>query len=337
MKAVGYYKSLPITDPDAFMDLELPEPKPEPHDLLVEVRAVSVNPVDMKQRKRAAPPEGQALVLGYDAAGVVKAVGAEVTLFKPGDEVWYAGSIKRSGCDAQLHCVDERLVGHKPASLDFAHAAALPLTAITAWELLFEKLGVPRTTEPSGKTFLIVGAAGGVGSILVQVARQLTGLTVIGTASRRETSEAVFSQGAHYVIDHSKPLVHELERIGLKQVDYAAGLTHTPEHFPEIAQALAPLGKFAMIDEFGQNDINLLRSKSASFSWEYMFARSTFQTPDMLVQHQILEEVSKLVDAGTLRTTMTEDLGTINAEHLIEAHKRIESGKTIGKMVLSGW
>jgi zinc-binding alcohol dehydrogenase family protein len=338
MKAVGYYKPLPLTDPDSLLDLELADPPaPSGHDLLVAVKAVSVNPVDTKSRKRAAPPAGEAMLLGFDAAGVVISVGPEVSLFKPADAVYYAGEIERPGSNAQFQLVDERIVGHKPASIDYPQAAALPLTAITAWELLFDRLGVARASESTGNSLLIMGAAGGVGSILTQLARKLTGLTVIGTASRPETREWILSMGAHHVIDHSLPLPGELERIGIPQVTYAAGLTHTPEHFPAIAKVLAPEGKFALIDDLGQNDIGLLRRKSISFHWEYMFTRSIYQTPDMIAQHHLLDEVAGLIDSGILRTTMAEDLGLINSINLKEAHRRIETGKAIGKLVLSGW
>jgi zinc-binding alcohol dehydrogenase family protein len=253
MKAVGYRKPLPIREPDSLLNVELPNPPtPSGRDLLVQVKAISVNPVDAKMRIRRTPKDGGIDVLGWDASGVVLAVGDEVQLFEAGDEVYYAGSIDRPGSYAERQLVDEHIVGRKPSTLGFAEAAALPLTAITAWELLFDRLGVERSDQPSGETLLIVGAAGGVGSILTQLARRLTGLTVIGTASRQVTQEWVRSLGAHHVIDHSQPLTGELRRIGVPQVSYVAGLTHTPEHFAEIAEALAPQGRFALIDDLGQ-------------------------------------------------------------------------------------
>lgn len=249
MKAVGYYQSLPIDHPDALLDLELPEPTPGPRDLLVEVRAISVNPVDTKVRQRAQPEAGQAKVLGWDAAGVVRAVGSEVSLFRPGDRVWYAGDITRPGSNSELHRVDERIAGHLPKSLDFAQAAALPLTTITAWELLFERLQIAEGKADQGQSLLVVGAAGGVGSILVQLARQLTGLNVIGTASRAETQAWVRDLGAHHVIDHGKPLAEELKRIGIAEVSHVASLTHTDQHLEQIVAALRPQGRLALIDD----------------------------------------------------------------------------------------
>jgi zinc-binding alcohol dehydrogenase family protein len=337
MKAVGYYKPLPITEPDSLVDLELPEPVPSGRDLLVEVRAISVNPVDTKIRKRNTPRGNAARVLGFDAAGVVKSIGSDVELFKPGDEVYYAGNNERPGSNAEFQLVDERIVGRKPASLGFAEAAALPLTSITAWEILFDRFGIARRDQPTGDSILIIGAAGGVGSILTQLARKLTGLTIIGTASRPETTGWVRSLGAHHVVDHSWPLPDELRRIGLPQVTYVASLTQTPLHFAEAAEVLLPQGKFCLIDDLGPNDVGLLRRKSISFHWEYMFTRAVFATPDMIAQHNLLNEVAALMDAGVLRTTMQVNYGKINANNLKQAHAMLESGKTIGKVVMEGW
>lgn len=337
MKAVGFTKPLPITEPDSLLDVDLPDPEPSGRDLLVQVNAVSVNPIDAKMRIRSTPKAGEVKVLGWDAAGVVLAVGAKVQLFKPGDEVMYAGSIDRSGSDAMLQVVDERIVGRKPTTLDFAEAAALPLTAITAWELLFERFGLKRGNQPTGEALLIIGAAGGVGSILLQLARRLTSLTVIGTASRQETAEWVLSLGAHHVVDHKRPLAEELRRIGFPQVSHVAGLTQTPQHFAEIAEVLAPQGKFGLIDELGQSDVGLLRRKSISLYWEYMFTRPVFATPDMIAQHRLLDELADLVERGMIRTTMTENYGVINAANLKRAHALIESGRARGKIVLEGW
>jgi zinc-binding alcohol dehydrogenase family protein len=337
MKAVGYRRPLPITDPESLLDVELPDPKPEPRDLLVNVKAVSVNPVDTKVRRSVAPPPGEIKVLGWDAAGVVRAVGSEVTLFKPGDEVWYAGSIARPGNDSELHVVDERIVGRKPRSLDFAHAAAMPLTSITAWELLFERLGAKPGKAATDETLLIIGAAGGVGSVLTQLARRLTALTLIGTASRPETTEWVSGLGADYVIDHSKPLSQELERIGVPAVTYVASLTHTDSHFDEIVKCIAPQGKLGLIDDPPPLDVNKLKRKSNSLHWELMFARSLFQTPDMIAQHRLLNEVAALVDAGVIRSTFSEHFGTINAQNLKRAHALIESSKARGKIGLEGF
>jgi zinc-binding alcohol dehydrogenase family protein len=336
MKAVGYYKNLPIAQDDALLDLDLPEPTPQGHDLLVEVKAVSVNPVDTKIRSRVAPAEGQVKVLGWDATGIVRAVGPEATLFKPGDRVWYAGSIERSGSNAELQLVDERIVGRMPESLGFAEAAALPLTSLTAWEMLFDRLGV-RQGEETGKSLLIVGAAGGVGSIMVQLARQLTGLTVIGTASRPETSQWVRELGAHHVIDHRQPITEGLAHAGLPAPEYLVSLTHTDQHFSHIVDAIAPQGKFGLIDDPEPIDVRLLKRKSVSLHWELMFTRSLFSTADMQAQHGILNAMADLVDEGKVRTTVNERFGKISAANLKRAHQLLESGKARGKIVLEGF
>jgi zinc-binding alcohol dehydrogenase family protein len=337
MKAIGYHKSLPITDEEALVALDLPMPQPGPRDLRVAVKAVSVNPVDVKLRARAAPTDGAPRVLGFDAAGVVEAVGAEVSLFKPGDEVFYAGVMTRPGSNSEFQLVDERIVGPKPRSLSFAEAAALPLTALTAWELLFERLGVAYGRKTGGGTLLIVNGAGGVGSILTQIARRLTGLTVVATASRPETIAWVETMGADHVIDHRRPLDQELKAIGIPEVEYVAGLTATDAHLPAIAEALAPQGKLVLIDDPKVLDIVPLKRKSISVHWELMFTRPIFQTPDMIEQHRILTEVAALVDAGVLRTTLTDDLGPITAANLKRAHALVESGRAIGKTVLAGF
>lgn len=337
MKAVAYQKNLPISDAAALQDVELPAPAPGPRDVLVRVKAVSVNPVDTKVRRSTPAPEGQYKVLGYDAAGVVEAVGVEVTLFKMGDEVYYAGSIARPGTNSELHVVDERIVGHKPKTLDFAAAAALPLTAITAWELLFDRLGVSADRTKKGEALLITGAAGGVGSILVQLARQLTGLTVIGTASRPESVEWIKKLGVHHVVDHSKSLVDELKRIGVPQVTHVASLTHTDSYYAQYIEVLAPQGKLGLIDDPEPIDLRLLKRKSLSLHWELMFTRSVFGTADMIRQHEILDAVAGLVEQGVLQATGTEHFGRINAENLRRAHALLESGKARGKIVLEGF
>jgi len=338
MKAVAYYQSLPADHADALQDLELPTPTPGPRDLLVEVKAISVNPVDTKIRRNVTPSDGDAKVLGWDASGIVKAVGSEVSLFQPGDRVYYAGAINRAGANSELHVVDERIVGHMPKSLPFAEAAALPLTAITAWELLFERLQINQGNTDQGQSLLIVGAAGGVGSVLVQLARQLTGLTVIGTASRPETQAWVRELGAHHVIDHRQPLSEELKRIGIDQVTHVASLTQTDQHFAQLVEALAPQGRLALIDDPEQPlDIMQLKRKSLSLHWELMFTRSLFETADMIEQHRLLDRVAELVDAGTLRTTLGEHFGSINAVNLRRAHALLESGTAKGKIVLEGF
>ncbi|MDB5909170.1 MAG: zinc-binding alcohol dehydrogenase family protein [Massilia sp.] len=336
MKAVGYREALPISAPDALIDITLPDPVATGHDLLVEVRAVSVNPVDTKIRRGVAPPAGEAKVLGWDAAGVVRSVGDQVMLFKPGDRVMYAGSLLRPGTNSELHLVDERIAGPMPASLDYEQAAALPLTSITAWELLFDRLQVREGRDPAG-ILLVVGAAGGVGSMLVQLARQLTGLTIVASASRAETREWVRELGAHDVIDHTRPMAPQLQNIGIDHVDYVASLTHTDQHLPDIVDALVPQGKLGMIDDPEAFDVLLLKRKSISLHWEFMYTRSMFQTPDMIEQHRLLTRVAQLVDRGVLRTTLAERFGAINAANLRRAHALLESGKSRGKIVLSGF
>ena len=338
MKAVAYYQSLPIDHHDALQDVQLAAPTPGPRDLLVEVKAISVNPVDTKIRRSVAPEDGAAKVLGWDASGIVQAVGSEVSLFQPGDRVYYAGAINRAGANSELHVVDERIVGHMPKTLAFAEAAALPLTAITAWELLFERLQISQGSADLGQSLLIVGAAGGVGSILVQLARQLTGLTVIGTASRPETQAWVRELGAHHVIDHRQPLSEELKRIGINQVTHVASLTQTDQHFAQLVEALAPQGRLALIDDPEQAlDIMQLKRKSLSLHWELMFTRSLFETADMIEQHRLLQRVAELVDAGTLKTTLGEHFGSITAANLSRAHSLLESGTAKGKIVLEGF
>lgn len=337
MKAIAYYQSLPISDPLSLQDIELAEPVAGPRDLLVEVKAISVNPVDTKVRQNVQPEGGDAKVLGWDVAGIVKAVGSEVTLFQPGDKVFYAGSIARAGANSERHVVDERIVGHMPKSLSFAHAAALPLTAITAWELLFERLQIAGGATDTGQSLMIVGAAGGVGSMLTQLARQLTGLNVIGTASRPETEAWVRELGAHHVLDHSKPLNEELTRAGLPQVTHVASLTQTDLHLDQLVEALAPQGRLALIDDPKSLDVSKLKRKSLSLHWEFMYTRSLFETADMIEQHTLLNRVAELIDAGTLKTTFGEHFGTINAANLRRAHAFLESGKAKGKIVLEGF
>jgi len=337
MKAIGYQNNLPIDQPQSLVDITLPDPVAGGHDLLVEVRAVSVNPVDTKVRKSAPPDAGEWKVLGWDATGIVKAVGPDVTLFQPGDRVWYAGSIARAGSNSELQLVDERIVGHMPKSLDFGPAAALPLTGLTAWEMLFDRLEVPQGDAGKGKTLLVIGAAGGVGSILVQLARQLTQVTVIGTASRAETREWVLQHGAHHVIDHSQPLSEEFARAGLAAPDYVISLTHTEHHFDQIVEVIAPQGKFGLIDDPAPIDVRKFKRKAVSLHWELMFTRSLFNTADMAEQNRILNRIAELVDAGTIRTTVNQNFGAINAENLKRAHALIESNRAQGKIVLEGF
>ncbi len=340
MKAVAYLQPLPISHANALLDVTLPDPTmPTGRDLRVRVAAVSVNPVDTKIRKGVPPAAGQHKVIGWDAVGVVDAVGPQARLFKVGDRVWYAGDITRAGSNAELQLVDERIVGRAPASQGNAHAAALPLTAITAWELLFDRFGV--TPETQG-TLLIVGAAGGVGSILIQLARQLTQLTVVASASRPDTVAWVRELGAHQVVDHRLPLAAEVTRLvdagHITPVTHVASLTQTESHFDQLVELLAPQGKLALIDDPASPlDVMALKRKSLSLHWELMFTRSLFQTADMQAQHDLLNRVAELVDAGKLRSTCAEHYGVINAANLKRAHALIESGTARGKIVLEGF
>jgi zinc-binding alcohol dehydrogenase family protein len=337
MKAVSFHKSLPIQDPDSLIDVTVAAPQPGPRDILVEVRAISVNPVDTKIRAGGGPgrPGGEMQILGWDAAGVVRATGADVKLFAVGDEVYYAGSVERPGSYAELQCVDERLVGRKPKSLDFAAAAALPLTTITAWEMLFDRLRISTATEG---VLLIVGGAGGVGSIAIQLARQLTKLTIIATASRPETQDWCRQMGAHQVIDHGQPLAAQVKAVAPHGANYVLALTRVEDHFDEIVTAMAPQGALALIENPARPlDIVKLKPKSISLHWEFMFTRSRFQTPDMGEQGRLLNETAALVDAGRIKSTVQVDAGTINAANLKRAHALVESGRMIGKVVLVGF
>ncbi|MEL0551728.1 MULTISPECIES: zinc-binding alcohol dehydrogenase family protein [Enterobacteriaceae] len=335
MKAIAITRAATDGSNLSFLrDIELPEPVAAGHDLLIEIKAISVNPVDTKVR--AGFTGDTPRVLGWDAVGVVKSVGEAVTLFTPGDEVWYAGALGRAGSNSEFQLVDERLVALKPRSLDNASAAALPLTAITAWELLFDRLGVQEGGN-SGDTLLIVGAAGGVGSILTQLASKLTGMTVIGTASRPESQKWVRDAGAHHVIDHSKPLSEELARIGIPAVTHVASLNNTEQHYAQLIAALAPQGKLALIDDPETLDARPLKAKSISLHWEFMFTRSMFTTPDMIAQHQLLTRVASLIDDQTIKTTLGEHYGPINASNLQKAHAQLETGRAVGKIVLEGF
>jgi len=337
MRAVAYKQPQPISAETSLIDIDLPTPEAKGHDLLVEVKAVSVNPVDVKVRASAAPPEGEYKILGWDAAGIVRAVGPEVTMFKPGDEVFYAGAINRGGSNVEFHLVDERIVGAKPKSLDFAAAAALPLTSITAYEALFDRLKVQDPVPGVANAILIIGGAGGVGSIAIQIARALTDLTVIATASRPETQAWVKELGAHHVIDHSKPLAPQIEALGIGAPAFIFSTTNTADHIASIVDAIAPQGRFALIDDPKTLDVMPFKRKSASIHWELMFTRPLFNTADMIEQHRLLTKVAELVDTGKVRTTLTETAGTINAANLKKAHTLVETGKMKGKVVLVGF
>jgi zinc-binding alcohol dehydrogenase family protein len=337
MRAIGYRHPQPVTADDVLIDLDLPEPVVAGRDLLVEVKAVSVNPVDTKVRRSAQPDASGVKVLGWDAAGIVTAVGPEAKGFKPGDEVFYAGALDRSGSNAELHLIDSRIVGHKPKSLSFAEAAALPLTSVTAWEALFDRLRVKDTVPGAASAILIIGGAGGVGSIAIQLARQLTDLAVIATASRPETQDWVKGLGAHHVIDHTKPLPEQVAALGIGAPGFVFSTTHTDTHLPGIIELIAPQGRFGLIDDPKELDVVPLKRKSISLHWELMFTRSLYQTADMQAQGDLLDEVSRLVDAGKIRTTLSENFGTINAANLKRAHALIESNRAKGKIVLEGF
>ncbi len=338
MKAIGYKNPSPISEQDSLVDIELPVPTPQGRDILVEVKAISVNPVDYKVRRSTPPAEGAAWkVLGWDAAGVVKQVGSDVTTFKPGDEVWYAGSITRPGANSQFHLVDERIVGRKPKTLAWADAAALPLTSLTAWEAFFDRLDVKKAVPGAAPAILIIGGAGGVGSIASQIARQFTDLTVIATASRPQTQEFVRSLGAHHVVDHSKPLAQEIASLSIGAPAFVLSTTQTSQHVDQIAELIAPQGRFCFIDDPSGFDIMKFKRKAVSIHHELMFTRAIYGTPDMDEQARILNEVANAVDAGTVRSTATLNLGTINAANLKRAHEQLESGSTIGKVVLEAF
>lgn len=345
MKAVGYFKSLPIAEPESLLDLELPEPQPGDQDLLIEVRAVALNPVDTKVRLRRASSDGKTpVVLGWDAVGIVRTIGPKVSGFAVGDRVWYAGDITRPGSNAQFQCVDHRIAAKAPVSLSDAEAAALPLTAITAWELLFDRLQVQQRPERP-VALLVTGAAGGVGSILVQLARALPHLTVVATSSEPQGAGGDWLRGlgAHHVISHREPLAPQIARLqaeqGLTPLRYAASLTHTPAHFADIVAALEPQGRLGLIDDFGPGDIDVmaLKGKALSLHWELMFTRSMHATHDIAEQGKLLAEVARRVDAGELRSTLAEVLGPINAATLKRAHALQESQRQRGKLVLQGF
>ncbi|MBP6117029.1 MAG: zinc-binding alcohol dehydrogenase family protein [Neisseriaceae bacterium] len=336
MNAIGLFRYLPITDPDSLVDVVIDQPQPQGHDLLVQIKAISVNPVDTKVRAPKDKVETEAKLLGWDAAGVVTAVGDQVTLFQPGDEVYYAGSIDRPGCYAEYQLVEEAIVAHKPKTLSFTEAAALPLTSITAWESLFERMAISLDPEEnSGDSLLIINAAGGVGSIASQLAKK-AGLTVIGTASRPQSSDWALANGCDHIVDHHQPFAPQLAKLGLASVRYILCL-HLPDpHWDNIVASIAPQGHVCcIVDSEAPLDMNLLKSKSVSFSWEFMFTRALFQTPDRIEQHCLLQQVADWVDDGSLKTTLNQQLQGLNAANLRDAHHLLESNQTIGKLVIT--
>jgi len=342
MKAVGFNKPLPINDSESLTDIELPQPKATGYDLLVKVKAIAVNPVDYKVRLFLPPADGETKVLGWDAVGEVVATGESATQFKPGDVVYYAGDLNRQGSNAEYQLVDERIAGSKPKSLSDAEAAALPLTAITAWEMLFEHMAIkqqsPDSNEKSNEVILVVGAAGGVGSILIQIAKAITGATIIATASRESSQAWVKKLGADHVVDHSKPLGPQIEALGIRPVTHVASLTNTDSYFDTYTEILAPFGKIALIDDPAEPlDYMKMKPKSLSLHIEFMFARSMFDAADIDEQSKLLNRVADLIDQGYIQTTVGKNLGTINSENLKIAHAELESGKSIGKIVLEGF
>jgi alcohol dehydrogenase len=338
MKAVGHYKYLPSDHPEALLDVSIDAPEPQGRDLLVEVKAISVNPVDTKRRAAGNRPDTELKVLGWDATGVVQAIGPQVELFKPGDKVYYAGSNQRPGANSQLHVVDERIVGRKPGNLSFAEAAAMPLTTITAWEALFERMSVSKSGAHAGRRLLILGGAGGVGSIAIQLAKKLARLTVVASASRPDSIAWVKGLGADAVVDHTQPLPPQLAALGAGEADYILCCNNTDAVFADLAHLIAPQGRICSIVRTQRPvDLAPLQEKGASFAWEGMFTRSSFNTPDLQAQHNLLEDAAGLLEAGTLVTTFRANLGKICAENLRQAHQRLEHGHTIGKLVLEGF
>ena len=337
MKAIGLYKYLPIEDKNSLQDVEIAPPKVSGHDLLVRVEAISVNPVDTKIRAPKEQIETKLRVLGWDGSGVVVAIGADATHYSIGDEVYYAGDITRPGSNSELQLVDERIVGKKPSTLSFDQAAALPLTSITAWEALFDRLGISTKGDDAGKSILIIGGAGGVGSIAIQLAKKIAKLNVIATASRDKSRDWCFNLGADSVINHHKPLNEELADMGVSTVDYILCLNNTDQHWPAMAQAIKPQGHICSIVEASSVDLSLLKNKSATFVWEFMFTRSMYQAADMIEQQRLLNKIAELIDKGELVTTASNLIQPINAENLRKAHALIEQGNAIGKVVLAGW
>lgn len=336
MKAIGFFVSDPQTGAESLRDIEIPKPSPTGRDLLVKIEAVSINPVDVKARSRVPADKKEATILGFDGAGVVESVGDQVRNFRPGDEVFYAGTLVRPGTYAEYHLVDERIVGPKPKSLGFSEAAAIPLTAITSWEMLFHRLAIPEGL--SGASVLIVGGTGGVGSMAVQLARQLTRLTVVTTSfDDAQEREWCRKNGADHVLDHTKPIAAQVAALNIAPVKYVFSTNMTGHHFPEIAELIAPQGRFGLIDDPEPFDLRLIKVKSVSTHWENMFTRSIFQTEDIEAQHNLLARLSTMIDAGRIRTTLAEVLGPINAANLSGAHNRIWERRAPGKMVMVGF
>ncbi len=339
MKAIGSIYPLPISDPNFLLDFEQTRSEPHEQDLLVRVEAISVNPVDTKIRRSpvSLDQKGTHRVLGWDAAGIVEAVGEQVTLFRVGDEVYYSGSLIRPGANSEFHVVDERLVAKKPSSCTMPQAAALPLTAITAYEALFDRMAIPFQDDSHNKAILIIGGAGGVGSLAIQLAK-IANLHVIATASRPESEAWCRKMGADEVIDHTQSIPEQLEQVHRPMVEYILNTSQTDQHWEAMCKAIKPQGRICgIVDTTESVDLNALKSKSATFVWEFMFTRSMYQTDDMIEQHYLLAQIAEWVDNQQIQSTLTETLSPINAANLRRAHATLESGKMIGKLVLSGW
>ncbi|PIF70299.1 zinc-binding alcohol dehydrogenase family protein [Flavobacterium sp. 2] len=335
MKAIGFKTSLAIGEKDSFIEFETSKPVPAAHDLLVKIDAISVNPVDFKVRQSSAKDTvlENPKIIGWDAVGIVEAVGENVTLFKKGDEVYYAGDITKQGSNAEYQIIDERITGRKPKSLSIEEAAVIPLTGLTAWEILFDRIRI-NPEKDKGKSILIIGGAGGVGSIAIQLAKKIAGLTVIATASRPETIDWCKKQGADFVVDH-KNLIASVREAGFENVDFILDFVDTNLYWDLMVELIKPQGHIASIT--GSSDpvaLNKLKSKSVSFSWELMYTRSMFQTEDMIEQHNILNKIADLLDEGVLKTTLNETLIGLTADNLKKAHQLLESGKTIGKIAI---
>ncbi len=337
MKAIGYTHSLDINEPNALMDLEIDKPSASGRDLLIKISAIAVNPVDYKIRQRVNPEGGEPKILGWDAVGEVVDIGSDVTKFAVGDRVYYAGDLTRPGSNAEFQLVDERIVGKAPKSLSDSDAAALPLTTITAYELLFDHLKLKQQSEKSEEVVLVVGAAGGVGSIMLQLLKTLTGATVIATASRESSKNWVQELGADYVVDHSQPMAEQIKALNVGEVTHVASLNNTHQYIDTYVEVMKPKGKLALIDDPESLDVAKLKQKSLSLHWEFMFTRSMFEADDMAEQSRLLSDVASLIDEGKIKTTVGKHLGKINAANLIEAHKALEEGSAIGKLVLEGF
>lgn len=335
MRAIAFRRGSSLADPQCLVDVDVECPQPGPHDLRVAVRAVSVNPLDVKVRAGLVGVPDQVRSLGWDGAGIVDAVGEAVTAFKPGQAVYYAGSFDRSGSNAEFQLVDERIAGHMPTTLGFTDAAALPLAALTAWQLLFERLGVVRGQQAAAGSLLVLGGAGGVGSVLIQLARRLTNLTVVATASRAQSRDWCLAMGAHHVIDHRQSLPAQIAALPVPPVDHVAALSNTAEHLHELAELIAPQGRLAIIDDHDTLDAAPFKAKSVSLHWEMVFTRPLYATPDQIKQHRILNEVAALVDSGVLRSTATQVVQPMDAARMIQAHRLLEAGGITGKVVLA--